>query len=144
MDIRKLNTDGFIDRKKIDRFTRTDAATPASSSAQDAESSQGSDSVDITGLSAGEVTFARQAYKNLNQQSLEKVKLIRQQILSGQYDIQGALDKATRRIVSDVKSLDVVELSGLEAPAKNTPLVKLTEEALDTISRKVLRDISNL
>jgi anti-sigma28 factor (negative regulator of flagellin synthesis) len=144
MDIRKLTTDGFIDRKKVERFGRTTDPAAVSESRETGDATSGSDSVDISGMNAGEVAFAQQAYRNLSQQSLEKVKLIRQQILSGQYNVQEALDKATQKIASDVKNLEVISLGTDEKAPVASPLPRLTEETLLEVSRKVLRDLSNL
>lgn len=144
MDIRQLTGDGFIDRKKIDRLNRnTDSASSAPKESD--SSGTATDLLDLSGIDASELNVVNQAFANLSQQSLDRVKKLRQQIQNGEYNVQEALDKAAGKILADVKSVQTVSISRLkEVAASKASLEKLSDEVLNVISRKILKDLANL
>ncbi len=146
MDIRKLTGDAFVDRKKVDRFSRSGETSPSVDVREgESASTAAGDKIDLSGINAGELAMVQQSYRNLNQQSLDRVRFIRQQIQNGEYNVQEALDKATGKILNDVKSVDVMSFGQTDAVLRTKPtLDKLTDEALTEISRKILRDLGNL
>lgn len=151
MDIRKLVSETFTDRSKIDSSKGSPSeSTSSSKSTNSVENGIRSDKVSISqSFSADTVEHANRVFSKLNSESLDKVRQIKRQIENGEYDVDAALSKITSRIASDVFALDAVLTSAsatAESPKVDTKqlLSNLDDSMYRTIAEKLLADIRKI
>lgn len=148
MDIRKLNNESFVDRRKIDSVTGNSGS---SASVNDAgKTSLASDRVKLSTIEKGsDVQLGKDILKKLNSASLERVKHLKQQIESGTYDVEKALSNITDRLLNDLKGVEIDQLAGRLTELRTnssstTSLRDLNSEALRTLSQHILSDLNRI
>lgn len=150
MDIRKLVSETFSDRNKIDSSKGKSSDIGSTSKSSSSETGIRSDQVSISqSFSADTVDHANRVFSKLNSESLDKVRQIKRQIENGEYDVDAALSKITSRIATDVFALDATLTSASASPESRKVDTKQLLSNLDdsmyrTIAEKLLADIQKI
>lgn len=154
MDIRTLTSSQQIDRNNSSRIKASSNETAGKLS----ENNSGnrveqtlSDKVTISGASASDdLSFARQVYRKLDENSLERVRTVRSKAEQGYYTSESSIKKLAASIQQDILQLEADSLSVAYTPVYPVDLEKLKQnlaenpEIISEVASRLAKILSNL